>query len=761
MKPLKSFILIPVVCCLLCLNFLGSSAQTKELSSAERYYMAKQYEQAYPYFEQAIKAGNKDPLVHYKAGQCLYRSTNLNVQIKGIPYFEYVIQNSGDMPLNVQLELAELYLKNEDLKKAYLGFTIAKSQNQADKAALRKADQGLAATRSAQTFMAMPRKFSVKNLSDEINSPYTEYGPVVSADESILAYTALRPNPDASSTQKMIEQIFISERQGDQFSKPQVVSLGGESNVGTAGISADGQQMIVFMSGVNDPGNLFQVAREGTTWSKPVNLAPAINSKNTETTASITPDGKVIYFASDRPGGKGGLDIYRIIKHDNGNWSPPENLGAPVNTDADEDAPFIHPDQRTLYFTSNGHSTMGGRDIFRTTLLEGTWTKPENMGYPVNSTANDNYFSLLANGKRAYFSSDRKGGKGSQDLYYVDMPNESTSALTMLKGKILDAATGKPIATKIYLLDNETNQKLDFVYNPNSTTGAYLIILPPAKNYDMVIESEGYLPYTLNINIPNQSYFHELFQLIQLKTIKQFDVLVGQEVSVYNAFTDTKKQLKGAARTGAHAASYDQMMRLMIATDPAEIEKLTQSIQSTGHMSADDMRKNADAEVATRTYFYDESDESKFEKKTIDRQVIFSLPTFRVTEEANKQKSAPVVAGAFDKKLLAKQVKVFFDAGKKEIKDTFRPSLDALLKDLEQYPALGVEISGFASAEGTEELNRELSNKRAIAVLEYFNFKGIVRRRIVAKGYGATTSSSNTIAKEEGRRVEVRLVELK
>jgi outer membrane protein OmpA-like peptidoglycan-associated protein len=740
---------------------LPSLAQTKELTSAERYYAAKQYEQAFPFFEQAIKAGNKDPLIHYKTGQCLYRSSDLNKQIKAIPYFEYVIQNSGDMPPNVHVELAETYLKNEDLKKAYFGFNIAKAQSPGDKGIVRRAEQGLAATRSAQTFMAMPRKFTVKSLSDEINTPYTEYGPVVSADESILAFTALRPNPDATSTQKTIEQLLISERQGDQFFKPKVVSIGGESNVGTAGISADGQQMIVFMSGINDPGNLFQVTREGTAWTKPVSLAPSINSKSTETTASITPDGKVIYFASDRPGGKGGLDIYKITKQESGGWSPPENLGSPVNTDADEDAPFIHPDQRTLYFTGNGHNTMGGRDIFRTTVVEGMWTKPENMGYPVNSTANDNYFSLLANGKRAYFASDRKGGKGSQDIYYVDMPNENTSALTMLKGKILEAETGKPIPTKIYLLDNETNQKLDFVYNPNPTTGAYLIILPPAKNYDMVIESEGYLPYTLNINIPNQTYFYELFQLIQLKTIKQFDVLVGQEVSVFNAFYDNKKLLKGAARTGAHAATYDQMMRLMIATEPAEIEKLTQTIQASGHMSAEDMRKNADAEVATRTYFYDESDESKFEKKTIDGQVIFSLPTFMVTEEAKKQKSSQPAVSSMDKRLLAKQVKVFFDAGKTEVKDSFKPSLDVLWKDLEQYPTLGIEISGFASSEGTEELNREISNKRAIAVLEYFNFKGVVRRRIVAKGYGATTGTQSTGAKEESRRVEVRLVELK
>src|SRR5690606_22379928 len=120
-----------------------------------------------------------------------------------------------------------------------------------------------------------------------------------------------------------------------------------------------------------------------------------------------------------------------------------------------------------------------------------------------------------------------------QDIYFIDMPEESRNIpLTMLKGKILNAETGKPLPTTIYVIDNETNKRLDFVYNPDPETGNYLVILPPAKNYDIIVESEGFLPYTLNIHIPTQSYFYELFQQISLKTINQFDVVVGQEVSV-------------------------------------------------------------------------------------------------------------------------------------------------------------------------------------------------------------------------------------
>jgi outer membrane protein OmpA-like peptidoglycan-associated protein len=168
--------------------------------------------------------------------------------------------------------------------------------------------------------------------------------------------------------------------------------------------------------------------------------------------------------------------------------------------------------------------------------------------------------------------------------------------------------------------------------------------------------------------------------------------------------------------------------------------------------------ENRNSEVATRTYYYDESDESKFEQKNVDGKVIFSLPTMQVAEEVKKQKNQPVKTSNYDKTALAQSAKIYFDAGKSDLKQQYNLELDKILNTLTKYPDLGIEISGFASAEGTEETNRELSNKRAIAVLDYINHRGVVRRRIVAKGYGASKDETGT--KEEGRRVEIRIVDL-
>ncbi len=762
------------LCLVLFFAALSATGQdNKSLADAERYFSVRSYDVALPKFLAAIQAGEKDALVHYKTGVCYQKSPETDEQIKSIPFYEYALKNGKELPHSLYYDLGSIYLKDENIQKALENFQKFKEvSSKADKKTMAQADEAIQICHNAIALMSVPRDFKVTHFNSIINTKYTEYNPVVSADESVMAYTALRPNTGKTRTgDKFIEEIYITYNNSGAWSEPKVVPIAHDYNVGTAGISADGQKMLIFMGGAADPGSLFQITKAGDTWSKPSLITPSINTpKYLESTASITPDGKTIYFASDRLGGQGGLDIFKTTLQSNGSWTAPVNLGGQINTSANEDAPFIHPDQKTLFFTSDGHNTMGGRDIFVSRLNNNAWTAPENMGYPVNTTVNDNYFTLIADGTRAYFSSDRKGGMGGQDIYYIDLPAESANIpLTMIKGKILNAETGKPLPTKIYLIDNETDKKLDFVYDPDPVTGNYLIILPPSKNYDMVIESEGFLPYTLNINVPNQTYFYELYQLVSLKTIKQFDVVVGQEVQVKNAFYDTDQDVKADLRKtheaklvqGGTLDVYDMMLDLMAAEDKEGIKYLTDLIQMKDPIEQVNFneKENSRIDVATRTYYYDESDESKFEQKKVDGKTIFSLPTFMVHEEIKKQKQQPEKkSAAYDKALLTRNANIYFDAGKSDLKAQYNAQLDAMLTELNKHPDLGVEILGFASAEGSEELNRELSNKRAISVLDYINHKGIVRRRIVAKGYGATKDQS--VSKEEGRRVEVKIVDL-
>jgi outer membrane protein OmpA-like peptidoglycan-associated protein len=238
---------------------------------------------------------------------------------------------------------------------------------------------------------------------------------------------------------------------------------------------------------------------------------------------------------------------------------------------------------------------------------------------------------------------------------------------------------------------------------------------------------------------------------------------------VKNAFYDTDQDVKQDLRKtheaklvkGGGVDVYDMMVDLIAANDKEGIAYLTDLINMKDPIEDVNFneKENSKIEVANRTYYYDESDESKFEQKVIDGKTIFSLPTMVVTEEAKKQREQVVKkSAAYDKALLNKSVNIYFDAGKSDLKAQYNAELDNILTVLNKHPDLGIQISGFASAEGSEELNRELSNKRAITVLDYVNHKGLVRRRIVAKGYGA--AKDQTASKEEGRRVEVRVVDL-
>ncbi len=746
----------------------------KLLGKADNYFKIKNYSEALKLYLEAKDAGENTAEVNYKIGKCYKESHLIDERIKGIPYFEKAIAlNIAPLPYRFNVELGDVYLEDgqiDQAKKAYEAYKKSLGSKATNE--IKKVDLKLKICSNAERLMQAPVDVKIVKMGNNINTEYVEYNPVVSADESVLAFTALRAKEGKSTRSgELQEEIFISYNSSGNWGLPVKVDINRPGNIGTAGISADGEQMIIYIGSGNGVGGLYSIRKEKGVWSKPVTFGTKVNgSRSMEATASLTPDGNTLYFSSNRNDTYGGFDIYKSELGANGQWGTPVNLGPKVNSKFDEDAPFIHPDSKTLFFTSNGEESMGGYDIFKTELVNDEWTQPVNLGYPINTTANDNYFNLTADGTRGYFSSDRKGGRGGQDIYALDMPEYfGTIPLTMIKGRILDNDTKEPIPTKIYFIDNATNKKLDYVYQPNSETGNYLIILPPNKSYDMVIESEGFLPYTLNIDIPNQTYFHELYQKIFLKTIKQFDVVVGQEVIVKNAFYDTNKDRVQSEKMSRDAAIVQdenvdiyELMNDMIATEDQEgVEYLTNLLLMTNPIDNVDFddSSNDQVQAAKRTYYYDESDESKFEKKVVGDTEIYSLPTMFVTKEAEQQRQGRgSIPRNYNPNLLKKTIKIYFSSGKSEMESKYAQELDEFLNVLKYNDVLGIEISGYASSEGDEDFNRELSNKRAIEILNYLNTRGVVRRRIIAKGYGSTENDSGNAA--ENRRVEVKIVDL-
>ncbi|MGK7396038.1 MAG: OmpA family protein [Candidatus Cyclobacteriaceae bacterium M3_2C_046] len=775
---MRKFVSYSVFLGILCVFFSPAWAQNekdieKAVYRADKLFRIRNYTEALAEYQAAIKLGDQSPFTRYRIGECYINLPNTDDQLKAVPHFEFALQHKNEnIPDDIYFKLGKVYHKDLEVQKAIDAYNEYLKILDKRHPLYKDVQHELSICQNALTLLnEYKSNIIIRNLGEKINTAYTEYNPVVSADASVMAFTRLSPNDNKSLAGDIMEEIFITYKKSrmQDWNQPELINLETKFNLGTAGISPDGENMIIFIGGINNTGNLYTIKKTTSGWSTPVTLGHNINSNYLESTASITPDGKTIYFASNRPGGYGGMDIYVIHKDNQDKWGYPKNLGPEVNSKDNEDAPFIHPDQRTLFFTSDGHNTMGGKDIFKTEQENSGWSDPVNMGFPINTPANDNYFTLTADGSKGYFSSDRKGGFGGQDIYSFDMPEEDANIpLTMVKGRILAGEDLQPVPTQIKVIDNNTSKKVDFVYNPNKETGNYLIIFPPGKNYDMVIESEGYMPYTLNVNIPNQNYFYELYQEIHLKPIKHFDVVVGQEVSVKNIFFDTGQEIKVDVRKANEAMLiqndsldlFDLMDAIISSTDSVALDYLLDLAYNTNPLDNVnfDSYEDSEMESAKRVYYYDESDTTTLEMREIDGELIYSLPTLHVTEENEKRKQKEEKAITYNEDVLDPVYKIYFDADKSDLKSSYFSVLDKIMTNLNQYEDLGIEISGFASSDGDADYNRRLSNQRAIEVLDYFNRRGVVRRRIMAKGFGASQNKDNS--KEESRRVEIRMVDL-
>ena len=244
-------------------------------------------------------------------------------------------------------------------------------------------------------------------------------------------------------------------------------------------------------------------------WSEPELLPIPVSAKEREVSACFSIDDKEIYFVSDREGGFGGTDIYRTQLLSDGVWSEPINLGEIVNSAFDEDAPFVHPDGKILYFSSRGHSTMGGYDIFKSNITGNhVFSKPINIGYPINTTGDDISFSITSDGKKIYFADNRVGGMGGMDIYTADF-HEKTDSSYVIKGKVLSKEKRDPldVLIKVHITGNE---EIISVFSSDPPTGEFVIMLARGEHYTLEIEKDGYASFSVEIDASEMSDFNEV-----------------------------------------------------------------------------------------------------------------------------------------------------------------------------------------------------------------------------------------------------------
>ena len=383
----------------------------------------------------------------------------------------------------------------------------------------------------------------LQNMGENVNSSWAEYFPTLTADESRLIYTVRRP---ADKNTKCVEckdeeDFYTCLKIKDEWlpRKKMEYPLNTSFDEGASCISPDGRYL-VFTGCHRDDGfgncDLYWSKRIGETWTKPRNFGEPVNTISWDANPTFAADGKTIFFSSNRPGGVGGKDIWKTTMLEEGVFSEPVNLGKPINTSADEITPFFHPNGVTLYFSSSGHKGMGGEDLFYSTLnADGSWSEPVNLGYPINTIDNEIGLIVNAMGDKAYIATNKKGGFGDMDLYWFEMPEalRPKPSVTYFKGRIFDNNDNHPLAAVFELVDLET-KKVIVSSTSDPSTGEFLVCLPTNSRYALNVSKDRYLFHSENFTINGEYSKMQPYQKdVSLKRIE-----VGESVVLKNVFFD-------------------------------------------------------------------------------------------------------------------------------------------------------------------------------------------------------------------------------
>jgi hypothetical protein len=483
-----------------------SKEDKKKLENAEFFYSEENYLRALPLYQQLMETYPNEIYFKYKSGICyLYKSEE---KLKSIDYLTQVRDAAPNAP-DIDFYIGRAYHLNYKFDDAIVAFKKYLETSPPINQRL-LTERYIENSKNGKAFVELKVKCEIENVGDVINTENQEYVPVISSDESVLIFTYTGPNstgglmddnfnPDPNGY--YYEDVFISHRVGNNWLTPESIgpNINTKNHDASIALSADGQKLFIFHSTEKDGGDIYMSELKGEVWGAPVALGPEINTNYWEGSVSLSADEKRLYFASERPEGMGGRDIYVSTKMPDGTWGKAENLGSGINTPYNEDSPFIHPDGITLFFSSEGHNSIGGYDIMYSTLKNGKWNEPVNLGYPINTTEDERFYVMAADGAHGYFSSDRKGGYGQQDIYTVT-PGYFGDApiLALVVGTV--TADGKPVDATVSVSNADTGEKQG-TYHSNSASGKYIIALTPGNNYKVAIEVEGYEAQYQYVNV--------------------------------------------------------------------------------------------------------------------------------------------------------------------------------------------------------------------------------------------------------------------
>lgn len=662
-------------------------------------------------------------------------------QEQAVKYFMRVYRQKPGYKYDLEYWIGRSYQYGKNFDKAidfYTRYTKKASKVLPDGATpAEDAERRIEECKNGKEFMAAPQNFSIINIGKEINSEFEDYAPVVNEDETELVFTTRRRdgniNENVFSDNKPWEDIFISTKENGKWLPAKnigapVATLNHES---TAALSRDGNTLFIYKD--DNAGDIYVTTRNADgTWTAPDPLT-SINTTYAERSASLSSDGTTLYFSSDRPGGLGGLDIYKAVKDKRGEWSELKNLGPGINTVFDEEGPFIDYTGKTLYFSSTGRKGMGGYDIFKSTLTDAKnnkWSEPENLGYPINTPDNDVFFVGTKDGKRGYYSSVREDGLGYSDIYRIDTPDAARKETIPVKlsVKVFDAVSKHAMDAKVTLVSVKDN-----VAVPMTTTRAgvydFAVTSTEAKDYKLLVEQDGYVSDNEVINLAGASdKANNVARNIELKK--------ATEPAVTK--TEPKKETPKSVKLSVKVI------------DAATRQPLDANLSLT---FVKDKKIAAVTKTGTGSYDFAVATEGDYKLSVEKEGYVFQNMTVAVAGTVNKTVELKKPAVGVTQILH----NIYFDYNKATFKPESYDELNKLENMMKQNGNIRLEIAGHTDSWGPDDYNKKLSLARASAVRAFLIKKGIDTKRVTAAGYGDTRPLASNDDEHDGREINRRV----
>lgn len=468
------------------------------LKMAKAHLQYEEYQQAIPHIQELLNREDQSPEYNYWMGKSLFLTYQKK---KALPFLD----KTHDLNPAIDKDFYYIYGMalhyNNRLDDAISAYRKDQSQFEPDDPRHRVLSNRISQASYAKRFKEKKdsKLVDISNMGESINTKYAEHSPVISADNTLLMFTARRPDSKGADPEKFYydEDIYLAKKQGDGWSPAENIGnpVNSKGHDATISLTADAQTLYLYRH--KKAGGLYKTDfdAEGEKWKEPKAIEKPLNSKYYEASICQSADSSKLFFSSDRPGGYGGLDIY-ILEREGKEWGEPQNLGPRINTPFNEDAPFIHPDGLTLYFSSDGNTSIGGYDIFVTEFDESgdAWLDPLNMGPPINSADDEIYFVISQDGLNGYFASGREGGFGEKDIYQAKFPYfryPKRYYAMEIAGMVQDINSLDTLPAVLKLIDKETGEVVGEV-NTELESGTYTFEVEPERSYSLEVETDGY-----------------------------------------------------------------------------------------------------------------------------------------------------------------------------------------------------------------------------------------------------------------------------